>query len=249
MAGRFWEIDFFRGIAVVLMIIFHAVFDISFFGVYAINLAAGFWWAFPRVTASIFIILAGVSLTISYARGCGRLAENELMLKYLGRGAFIFFLGMLITAFTWLFLNPGTIWFGILHFMGVAIILGYLLLRYGNSGLMLVLAAAALLAGAYLSTASFGFPWLLWLGFIPAGIYSLDYFPLFPWFGIFLLGMLIGGRFYPAGNRSFKIIELSQVLPVRVFCLLGSNSLVVYFIHQPLLIAMLYLLAPGAHLF
>jgi uncharacterized membrane protein len=243
--SRFWEIDFCRGAAVLAMILFHSAFDLSFFGIYPVDVATGFWWVFSRAVASAFVFIAGISLTISYARAnaCG-LTEREMQIKYIKRGAEIFSLGLVITAATWLFMSAGTIWFGILHFIGVATILGYLLMKYSNPRLNLVLAVLALLIGFYLSQMQFGFSLLLWLGFQPAGFMSFDYFPLLPWFGVFALGLFTGSCLYPQGKRSFTIPDVC-CLPSRILCLIGSNSLLIYFLHQPILIGMLYLLFPS----
>lgn len=123
--GRFWEIDLLRGIAVVLMVAFHATFDLNYFYNLPIDVYSGFWLFLARLTASIFIFLVGVCLTISYRRAREKKTESELLLKYLKRGGTILFFGMLITFFTAIFFQEGTIWFGILHFIGISIILAY----------------------------------------------------------------------------------------------------------------------------
>ena len=65
---RFWEIDSLRGLAIVMMVIFHLIFDLYFFGIYSFNVHSGFLWWFARITAFIFIFLVGVSLSLSYSR-------------------------------------------------------------------------------------------------------------------------------------------------------------------------------------
>ncbi|MFH1222441.1 MAG: heparan-alpha-glucosaminide N-acetyltransferase [Candidatus Micrarchaeota archaeon] len=249
MGNRFWEIDSLRGVAVVAMIVFHLTFDLAYFDIYPVKMDGGFWWLFARVTASAFVFLAGLALTLSYARASKKLSGVQLAAKYFGRGAFVFCLGLLLTAFTFVFMNSGVIWFGILHEIGIATILGYLLLRYGNPRLTLLLSIVIIAAGLYLSTLRFDFSWLFWLGFVPQNLVSFDYVPLLPWFGVFALGMVVGSWLYPDGSRSFKLPELGNALPIRILCFLGSNSLLIYFLHQPILIATLYLLFPGIHLF
>ena len=69
MSGmRFWEIDALRGTAVVMMVIFHTVFSLSFFDIVNIDVVYGFWRVFALATATLFILIAGVSLSISSAR-------------------------------------------------------------------------------------------------------------------------------------------------------------------------------------
>lgn len=236
--GRIWEIDFLRGIAVMMMIIFHILYDIYYFAGYPFALYSGFWWFFARITAGIFVLLVGVSLALSYSRAKPSLSGHELTVKYLKRGLKIFSWGLLITAVTWLFLaERGTIWFGVLHLIGVSIILARPMLRFER--LNLLLGVAIILVGIYLYTIVFMFPWLLPLGLRPAAFYSLDYLPLLPWFGIVLLGLCIGKRLYPdAGSKS----KTRAPHAARHVCFLGRHSLLVYLLHQPVLIAIIYLL-------
>ena len=67
-AGRFWEVDGIRGIAILMMVVFHILFDLNFFSVYAVNVSTGFWRYFGYATASLFLFIVGVSLAISHAR-------------------------------------------------------------------------------------------------------------------------------------------------------------------------------------
>ncbi|MCX6687547.1 MAG: heparan-alpha-glucosaminide N-acetyltransferase domain-containing protein, partial [Methanoregula sp.] len=70
MAGtdRYIEIDAARGVAILMMVLFHIVFDLSFFYGYPFNIATGFWRYFALSTASLFLLIVGVSLVISHAR-------------------------------------------------------------------------------------------------------------------------------------------------------------------------------------
>ena len=65
---RFWEIDFLRGIAVVMMIVFHSLYDLNFFHVYKMGLYSGFSLLFVYSIGCIFILLVGISLTLSYSK-------------------------------------------------------------------------------------------------------------------------------------------------------------------------------------
>ncbi len=90
---RFWEVDSLRGLAIVMMVVFHFIFDLNYFGIYSFNIYSGFLWWFARITASMFIFVVGVSLSLSYTRTTlskYHLTEKELFLKYLNRGLKIF---------------------------------------------------------------------------------------------------------------------------------------------------------------
>jgi len=246
---RFWEIDFLRGLAVIMMVGYHLIFDLSFFGVYPFNISSGFFWYFARTTAFIFIFLVGISLYLSYSRAemSGQyVGEKDLFFKYLKRGLKIFSLGIIITLATWIFIRQEFIIFGILHFVGLAIILEYPFIKYKY--LNLVWGMVLIVSGVYLSSFTFNFSWLLWLGFIPQSLQTVDYFPLLPWMGVVSLGIFMGAVFYQDYQRRFKIPGissfpgLSSFSSIRLFCFLGRHSLLIYFIHQPILILLLYFL-------
>ena len=105
----------------------------------------------------------------------------------------------------------------------------------------LVLGVAVILFGVCLQKLSFGFPWLLWLGFIPSGFYTFDYFPIFPWFGIFLIGIFFCNLLYANGKRTFRIPDLSGNRIIKFLSLLGRKSLYIYLLHQPIIFAFLYI--------
>jgi uncharacterized membrane protein len=219
---RYWEIDFLRGIAVVLMIAYHFAFDLIYFKTYN-NL---YWLAVP--IASLFIMVSGVSLSISYSRG-GR------FLKFARRGIKLLFLGLVITAVTFILLREGFIFFGILHFFGVTSFLVYPLLKYLKGNLSyLFLGIFIILTGSFLELR-------------PVNFYSFDYFPLIPWFGVLLIGIFLGKTFYPKGKRNFKIFKLKgRIIDFTTF--FGRNSLIIYFIHQPIIFLILFLLGHGEFL-
>jgi uncharacterized membrane protein len=238
---RFWEIDSLRGIAIIMMITYHLLYDLTFFGVYYFDVYSGFLWYFARITAFTFIFLMGISLTLSSARAeiSGNL-EGTLFKKYLKRGIKIFSLGLLITLITWIFIPQEFIIFGVLHFIGISIILAYPFLKrkYVN----ILLGIVVILVGIYLGSYTFNFYWLVWLGLIPNTLQTVDYFPIFPWFGVVLFGLFCGGILYKNYQRQFKIPDLSKTYFVKLFSFLGKNSLLIYLIHQPILIIILYLL-------
>jgi uncharacterized membrane protein len=236
---RFWEIDLLRGFAIVLMIPFHILFDLRFFGFSGIKLSESFWYYSPRLIAFLFILLAGVSLSISYSRSKKGAAGAFLFGKYLSRGAGIFFWGLVITAVTWLLFRDEYIIFGILHFIGLSIILSYPFLRMGYCNLVLGISCIA--AGMYLQDQTFPFPYLLFLGFVPVSFSSLDYFPLMPWFGVFLIGIFLGNTLYQGAARSFSLPDSSKNIIAIILCYAGRHSLAIYLLHQPAILAVLLL--------
>lgn len=234
-ASRFPEIDAARGIAILMMIVFHTVFDLHFFGIMPVNVSTGFWRWFAMATASLFLLVVGISLVVSHARSAAKLQGFALVKKFLCRGAGIFALGLLVTLATWLYLREGFIIFGILHLIGVAVMLSPLFFRFGKYNIPIGLVVVA--GGFFIGTVQGPF-WLLPLGIVPAAFTSVDYTPLFPWFGAVLVGMGVGEFLYAGGIRRFASPHLPY-LPARALSFLGQHSLIIYLVHQPVIILLL----------
>ncbi len=236
---RFWEIDFLRGIAIIMMIIYHILFDLYFLDVLKINLHSLLLRLFLYPIGTTFLLLVGVSLTISYSRIKNTLSEKEAWLKFIKRGIMIFCLGLALTTVTWVFLDSGFIIFGVLHCIGICIILSIPFLKYRFFNLFLGLILVFI--GIALRTMVFDFSYLVWLGFIPSGFYTIDYFPLLPWFGVVLLGIAIGNYVYPNAKRRFPLRDLSKNRLLKPLCLFGHHSLIIYLLHQPILLSIIFL--------
>jgi len=189
------------------------------------------------VTAGTFIFLAGVSLTITHSR-------TTRISRVLRRGLEIFAWGMGITLITWLVAPQEYVRFGILHFFGIAFILAPFFTRFRFINLILGVALMAI--GIYLQVQRiyFDFPWLLWLGLMPHGFSTWDYFPLLPWFGLFLVGMFCGKMLYPQGNRRFNIPEFNDPV-TSALTLPGRHPLVIYLAQWPVIIGVLLALFPA----
>jgi len=125
-AARFWEIDALRGVAIVMMVVYHLMYDLYYFRVTDTIFTNPFWFYFQRTTATLFVGLVGVSLALRSARAQPRLAYAVLF----KRGLSILAWGLVISAVTRIALGPEVyIRFGVLHFIGVAILLAYPFLR------------------------------------------------------------------------------------------------------------------------
>ncbi|HSJ54946.1 MAG TPA: heparan-alpha-glucosaminide N-acetyltransferase domain-containing protein, partial [Anaerolineae bacterium] len=65
---RLWEMDAIRGVAVLLMIGYHFMFDLSFFGVDVGDMDSTPWKLVARGIGTTFILLLGIALTLRYHR-------------------------------------------------------------------------------------------------------------------------------------------------------------------------------------
>lgn len=222
-----------RGVAIIMMVIYHLTYDLSTFGGYSIEATSGFWARFADATASLFLFLVGVSLAISHVRSRG-----DRFGKYLLRGLRIFGYGMALTVVFLLF-GMGLVAFGILHLIGVSIVLAYpfLSLRFTN----FLLGILVLVVGMYVMTQDpSGSPWMLPFGVVPEGWMMPDYRPLLPWFGVVLIGLGFGDIVYGGGTQPGILPQKTPVV-ARPLLPLGRNSLLIYLVHQPILILLLSL--------
>ena len=232
---RFWEVDAARGVAIIMMIVYHTTYDLDTLGGYDVQSTTGYWALFADLTAGLFLFLVGVSLAISRARTS--LTGWRLFGKYLARGARILAYAAALTV-VFLALGMGVVAFGILHLIGISIILAYPFLRLRLTNL--VLGTLIFLAGQYILAQDLGSQsiWLLPFGVVPEGVIMPDYRPLLPWFGVVLIGLFFGNVVYGGGRRPAVLGDKAPML-ARPLLPPGRNSLFVYLIHQPIIIALL----------
>ncbi|HEX2181960.1 MAG TPA: heparan-alpha-glucosaminide N-acetyltransferase [Rubrobacteraceae bacterium] len=226
-----------RGVAIAMMVVYHLTYDLDYFGGYPIESTSGFWARFADATAGAFLFLVGVSLAISYSRASAGRPGRSLFGKYLLRGLRILAYGMALTVVFFL-LGMGVVAFGILHLIGVSIILAYPLLKYRFANLLLGLSLIAVGVYMRIEGLSSESPWLLPFGVVPENLVMPDYRPLLPWFGVVLLGVFAGNVFYGGGWRPALFAGKSPAA-ARPLLPLGRNSLFIYLVHQPILIALL----------
>ncbi len=219
--NRIWELDFLRGLALVMMVYFHLIYDMKEFYGYPVSYEGNINDYIGKLSAILFITLSGISTSFSrssWKRG----------LKVLGAA-------LLITLASYFFDNDFFVVFGILHFLGLSMILSVLFKKLGN--ITLLAAAAAIIALGYtLPLDNFGNDYLMILGFRTQAFSSSDYYPLIPYLGIFLIGMVLGRVLYA------KRKSLVTPLPGHsVLSLPGRHTLSIYLLHQPAILLILYL--------
>jgi uncharacterized membrane protein len=237
-AVRFWEVDFLRGTAIIFMITFHIFFDLGYNGIFPSVSENAQVSIIGKIAFIMFLFITGISLSLSHSRAVSK-GEKPKFIKYLKRGLYIFGYGIIITIITKLYFAEGFIIFGILHLIGVSIIISYPLMRF--TGLNIILGFFVLISGFIISVVNLPFPWLLWLGLKPENFYTLDYFPIFPYYGLILLGIASGNYFYKTYKRKFFLPDLSKNLLVTTLTFLGRHSLFIYLVHQPIIILAIYI--------
>lgn len=229
-------IDVLRGVALLAMASYHFTWDLEFFGYASPGLTAhGPWKLYARCIASSFLFLVGVSLVLAHA-------ERIRWPGFWKRFAMVAVAAAAISLVTYFATRESFIFFGILHQIALASLLGLLFLRL-PALLTLIVAALVIAAPSYLRSPIFDHPALLWVGLSSADPRSNDYVPLFPWFGAVLSGIGLAKLAKAAGLfERLANVSLGQTLD-RPFGLIGRHSLAFYLIHQPVLIGCVGLFA------
>ena len=233
-------IDALRGFTLLNMLIFHLLYDLTaLFGV-----PMDWFWQTPgrlwqKLIAGSFIFLSGFSIRFSRSS--------------LRKGLMLLGCGMLLSLVTWLVMPSQLIRFGVLHFLGAAALLWIVVRPAAErisppvlliAGLLLYLITLPTQSGYWgigdwrvaLPQFLYAGKWLFPLGFPGPGFYSADYFPLLPWFFLFLAGT--------AANRialGSERIQRALRRPLPLLSPLGRHTLIVYLLHQPILYGLCWL--------
>jgi uncharacterized membrane protein len=225
---RIDALDIARGAALIAMAIYHFTWDLENFGYVDHGLTAeGGWKLFARCIASSFLFLVGVSLVLAHAHG---IRWRSFWRRWAGVAAG----AAAITVVTYFVTPQGFVFFGILHEIALASLLGLAFLRLPFP--LTFLAALAVLAlPQFVTSDVFDPKALAWIGMAEKPPVSNDYVPLFPWFGAVLLGIAAaqaGIRFGAFGWLRRLNEKLRGAAPLAR---LGRHSLLFYLLHQPLL--------------
>ncbi|MGI9538632.1 MAG: heparan-alpha-glucosaminide N-acetyltransferase [Miltoncostaeaceae bacterium] len=246
--------DVARTAAIVMMVVYHAAYDIDFLAPsVAIDPFSGGWRALQVATGSSFLAIVGLSLWISNARARERGAMGwPLYRRHAVRAAQVLAAGLVVSAATFVALGETDyVRFGILHCIAVSMLLAPLVVRLRLWNLPL--AALVIIVGLQIKDERFDTPEvLMFVGFRSEGSQvGVDYYPLLPWFGLVLVGLAIGSVLYPKGRRGPWGARWPKSAPaLRCLGAPGRYSLPFYVVHQLVLIPLvaLALLAAGVSL-
>ena len=228
MAGRIWLIDVARTLALIGMVAFHLVFDLQLFGFLPPGTSVNgvFYWH-ARIVAGSFLFVAGLSLWLAHGQGVRWGAFWRRWLRLALAAA-------LVSAATRVTMGEAWVFFGILHSIVLSSLLGLAFLRL-PAALTLLLGGAVMAASYVLpGLVQLDAPALRFLGLSLLPTYTVDFEPLFPWFGPFLLGLGLARLAGPLWPR------LAALRGPASLGWPGRHSLALYLIHQPVLMALVW---------
>jgi uncharacterized membrane protein len=234
-------VDAARGFAVAMMIAYHFCFDLTFYGwAHWPMLDDARWIAWRSTIVGCFVFMVGVSLALRDAR------ERERGAGWFDRGfvrrwAQIAGAALLVTAGSAALFPKTFIYFGVLHFVAVALWLCRRAPRLG--GWAIAAGCVVTVIGLLVSSPAFDPKAIDWIGFAAEKPLTEDYVPLFPWLGVVMVGCGVGALW---GRRGFRLSPAAAAawtaVPAglrRLAAAMGRWSLAIYLLHQPLMLGIL----------
>ena len=233
MKQRIWELDAARGLCVLGMVIIHFIYDLS-----------SLYGLFPMPNNPIYVILKdwGGILFLLISGICVTLGKRPVK-----RGLLVFCCGLAVTAVTvgmYLLGLSGKgiiIYFGVLHCLGVCMMLWPLLNRLPKWALAVLGVSLAAVGLSFMYGLRVDSPFLFPFGLMRWDFVSSDYFPILPNLGYFLIGAFLGKTLYAKKESLFPKANTTNLF-IRFFLWWGKMSLPVYLLHQPLIAGMIGLL-------
>lgn len=233
--NHFDILDVSRGFAILLMFIYHFIFDLDYYGFIHQNFTLDeFWINFRIIIVTLFLLIMGISLYLSSYRGISKK-------RFQHRLYLLIFYSSLVSISSWIMYPSSMIFFGILHFITVASVLGLVFIHLGK--INLVIGLSLIIIPQSFSHPFFDQPYAQWLGLMTRLPVTVDYVPLLPWFGVVLIGIYLGQLLSQQPNESFLKIWQSHDAISKTLALGGRYSLHIYMLHQPLFLGILYIIS------
>jgi len=227
--ARVPAIDVLRALALFAMIGYHFAFDLRYFGVIRTDFEHDpVCLAVRGAILTSFLLLAGVSLVLASRAG----VAPARFWRHVGEIAGC---ALLVSAGSYALFEQSYIWFGVLHAIAVALILARPFAQ--RPRLAAAIGVVVIAAGALLANPAFENRALGWIGFMTSKPYTEDYVPLFPWAGVVFVGIAVG---HLLARQRFASIAALNRAPAWLAAL-GRHTLLVYMIHQPILLGALWL--------
>lgn len=236
MAGRLQAVDVYRGLALVAMATYHALWDLNYYGLIEAGIGVDpVWLTAQRSILTAFLLLTGASLALAHADGIR-------WRKFWMREAWLVAAALLVTIGTWFAFGPYLAYFGVLHAIALFSLMALAFVRLPLWAAAVAAALFLLLPAVYQSDA-FDPQTLDWIGFFKSTPETADLVPVFPWFGVVLVGV-IGMRLW---RERAPFTWTSANRGVRALALLGRWSLLFYLVHQPLIFGIVTLIGNAAN--
>ncbi len=230
---RLTALDQARGIALLAMASYHFVFDLELFGLVTSGTALSpFMRGYAMAIAGSFLFLSGISMVLAHG-------QAPQWRAFWRRWLILSAAAALVSVATFFAFGDQFIFWGILHMMAAASLVGITLSGRGSAGLLAVAGVAAILAGALLRLPLGAHPVIWIIGLQETRPVTVDYLPIFPWIGPYLLGMAWARWAMRAGRAVLPPVFWDGRIGATLSWA-GRHSLAIYLIHQPVLLALIW---------
>ena len=220
ISKRIITIDILRALAIVLMVIFHFLYDLKFFGYVEWDTPDGSGWREYRyVILTLFFVCVGFGIGVVHQ-------QKILYSAFFKRFGLVIGAAALVTASSLIMVPNNWIFFGVLHFIAVASLLALPFARFPKIALLV---GIAFIVVFNLNWVSSTWPFTPVRHLLPA--YTNDYVGIFPWVGMVLIGV------WMAHLNWIKSDPLGWVGPNKYVSFMSKHSLVIYLVHQPIFFA------------
>ena len=217
-SSRDQALDLMRGIAIIMMIVVHLIYDLNEFGYTNIPLS-NFWltsyWRYLIVF--LFLNAVGISLVIAYGKSFS-------LNKFIKRLALLGLAALSVSLGTYFLFPDAWVYFGILHLIWTATLIAIVFVQFPKISLFV---AALIFILGYLNLPDLSFFRFLLSDYLPLS--SVDFYPLFPWIAFVFTGIYLGH------NPIYKKIFFMRVPFLQ---LVGQHSLIIYLLHQVILFSL-----------
>ena len=224
---RIEVLDVWRSLAILLMMVYHILYDLHVFGILGREAVFSPWPMSVRFAAvGSFMLISGMVV---------RFSHNSIR-----RGAIVFCCGLLVSLVMHFVGEP--VQFGVLHN------LGFMMMAYGAlsprlkvpRGIWFPIVCVVVFGITYYINADVrvNTNLLVPLGLYPEDFYSADYYPIFPWSMAFALGVWLGG-YLPQWREKLPLLR-QRFHPA--LSIAGRHSLIIYLAHQPVFYGICWLI-------
>lgn len=236
-SSRLAIVDIARGVAIVAMVVYHLFWDLSYFRFIAADVGYDPQWvAFARSILAVFLFLVGVGLVLGHGRGIRWAA-------FWKRWAFVVAGALAISVVTWFAFPESFVYFGVLHAIALFSVLALPFLL-APLWLPIVVAAVVITLPFVFADALYNDKAWSWIGFWQVPPPTNDLVPVFPWFGAVLFGVIAARLVLASPRLTQRLAAIGATNPpARLLAWMGRWSLVIYLVHQPLLLGVIYPLA------
>lgn len=233
MRPRYQLLDILRGVAIIAMVIFHIAWDLYYFGYSNVDVTTEFGWViFQKSILSSFLLLVGAGLVLAHGKAIR-------WSSFWRRFGILVACALLVTAGTYWMFPDYFVFFGVLHAIALFSLMGLAFLRL-PPWLVAALGVAVIAANFLYNDPVFSSRELGWIGFWPNSPPTSDVVPIFPWFGVVLLG-IAAMRLILATPLAEDLGHFRSEEPLaRGLAFMGRWSLPIYVAHQPLIIGVLW---------